>query len=142
MMLNLKCHLIAENSIIQLWILFNSIARSPPLRKKCANDICKMARLLLAFESCRAPQCCLFTAATLFDSTQSTVESRFKKFIFPFLNRELFDLRNIYVGKLKTGCSKKKSSLAVNLQIEIFLKSRFDWNKEVDELETESIIWL
>ena len=27
--------------------------------------------------------------------------------IFHFLNRELFDLRNIYVVNLKTGCSKK-----------------------------------
>ena len=72
----------------------------------------------------------------------SRLQSTLRNPIFPFLNRELFDLRNIYVGKLKTGCSKKKSSLAVNLQIEIFLKSRFDWNKEVDELETESIIWL
>ena len=27
--------------------------------------------------------------------------------IFPFLNRELFDLRNIYVVNLKTGCPKK-----------------------------------
>ena len=29
--------------------------------------------------------------------------------IFPFLNRELFDLRNIYVVNLKTGRPKKMS---------------------------------
>ena len=29
--------------------------------------------------------------------------------IFPFLNRELFDLRNIYVLNLKTGQPKKMS---------------------------------
>ena len=29
--------------------------------------------------------------------------------IFPFFNRELFDLRKIYVLNLKTGCSKKLS---------------------------------
>ena len=30
-----------------------------------------------------------------------------RKFIFPFLNRELFDLRKIYVVNLKTGRPKK-----------------------------------
>ena len=30
-----------------------------------------------------------------------------RKYIFPFLNRELFDLRKIYVVNLKTGCAKK-----------------------------------
>ena len=38
---------------------------------------------------------------------QSTVNSQFKKVYFPFLNRELFDLRNIYVVNLKTGGPKK-----------------------------------
>ena len=31
-----------------------------------------------------------------------------RKSIFPFLNRELFDLRKIYVVNLKTGRPKKK----------------------------------
>ena len=30
-----------------------------------------------------------------------------RKFTFPFLNRELFDLRKIYVVNLKIGCPKK-----------------------------------
>ena len=38
----------------------------------------------------------------------STVNSRFKRnSIFPFLNRELFDFRKIYVVNLKTGRPKK-----------------------------------
>ena len=36
-----------------------------------------------------------------------TVNSRMREFIFPFLNRELFDLRKIYVVELKTGRMKK-----------------------------------
>ena len=36
-----------------------------------------------------------------------TVNSRFKKVRFSFLNQELFDLRKIYVVNLKTGGSKK-----------------------------------
>ena len=36
-----------------------------------------------------------------------TINSRFKKVIFPFLNQELFDLRKIYVVNLKTGHPKK-----------------------------------
>ena len=37
-----------------------------------------------------------------------TVNSRFKKVhIFPFLNREMFGLRKIYVVNLKTGRPKK-----------------------------------
>ena len=38
---------------------------------------------------------------------------------FSFLNRELFDLRNIYVVDLKTGCTKNVCRL--NFQIEICL---------------------
>ena len=48
--------------------------------------------------------------------------------IFSFLNRELFDLRKIYVVNLKTGCPKK-CLMQVNLQVEIFLKSRVYCNK-------------
>jgi hypothetical protein len=36
---------------------------------------------------------------------QQTLDLR--KSIFPFLNRELFDLRKIYVVNLKTGLPKK-----------------------------------
>ena len=51
-----------------------------------------------------------------------------RKSIFPLLNRELFDLRKIYVVNLKTGCPKKCLML-VNLQLEIFLKSRVDFTR-------------
>ena len=36
-----------------------------------------------------------------------TVNSQFNKPIFPFLNRELFDLRKVYVMILKTDHPKK-----------------------------------
>ena len=43
-------------------------------------------------------------------STILTLDLR--KSIFPFLNRELFDLRKIYVVNLKTGCPKKMPNVS------------------------------
>jgi hypothetical protein len=45
------------------------------------------------------------TIFCLFLALQQNLDLR--NSIFPFLNRELFDLRNIYVLKLKTGRPKK-----------------------------------
>ena len=42
---------------------------------------------------------------TLWLIVQATLDLR--NFIFPFLNRELFDLRKIYAVNLKTGRPKK-----------------------------------
>ena len=43
----------------------------------------------------------------MYQKKGNTVNSRFKKVLFPFLNQELFDLRNIYEVNLKTGRPKK-----------------------------------
>ena len=59
---------------------------------------------------------------TFINLIQSTLDLR--NSIFPFLNRELFDLRKIYVLILKTGHPKKMSYVGV----EIFLKSRIRCN--------------
>ena len=50
----------------------------------------------------------------------STGKSRFKKahFLKCFIKKDL-------CTELKTGCPKKMPNMQVNLQVEIFLKSRF-----------------
>ena len=47
----------------------------------------------------------LLKKAIYFIGVQLTLDLR--NSIFPFLNRELFDLRKIYGMNLKTGCPKK-----------------------------------
>ena len=57
-------------------------------------------------EICQDPPSCGQDDQTLL--LGNTVKSRFKKVHFPFLNRELFDLRKIYVVNLKNGRSSEK----------------------------------
>ena len=59
---------------------------------------------------------------------QANLESRNP--IFSFLNQEFFDLKKIYVLKLKTGWPKKKSYVG-KFAVEIFLKWRFQCNTYV-----------
>ena len=86
---------------------------------------------------------CCITIRLIQMQVQANLDLR--TLIYSFLNRELFDLRKVYslyVLDLKTGRPKKMSCIStefrkeevkksvlckqVNLQVEIFLKSRFN----------------